>query len=160
MTKKIEEFFDLEPAETSEAPVEESKELAQVDESSKSLSMHERIDSALPEVKNLGEHDDEMSDVAQKAMEAYENLMTLGMNMSDAHAGKIFEVAASMLKTAMDANDAKATKKMKMIEMQLKKAKVDLDAGQYTGGDSSGVEFDRNDLIKMIKDQKSNDSDK
>ena len=52
--------------------------------------------------------------------------MDLGMNVESRYSGSVFEVAGGMLKS-LDAQVAKMDKKLKMIELQLKKEKMDKD---------------------------------
>jgi hypothetical protein len=63
-----------------------------------------------------------------------------------------------MLKNAIDAKAAKIDKKLKMIELQLKKAKLDQDANQEDNSVSiQGDGFivaDRNSLIERLKNMK------
>jgi hypothetical protein len=84
--------------------------------------------------------------------------MDLGMNVEARYSGRIFEVAGGMLKNAIDAKAAKIDKKLKMIELQLKKQKLDQDAGQEDGGiDVTGsgvIVSDRNSLIEKLKNMK------
>jgi uncharacterized protein YacL (UPF0231 family) len=70
----------------------------------------------------------------------------------------MFEVAASMLGHAITAKSAKLDKKLKMIDLQLKKQKLDNDAN---GTDDSvtiqgdGVIItDRNSLLEKLKQMK------
>ena len=66
------------------------------------LTNAEKIDSALPSVEGVTKHDGDMENIAERAMDSYEELMSLGMNVQDAHAGRIFETAGKMLQIAMD----------------------------------------------------------
>jgi hypothetical protein len=78
------------------------------------------------------------------------------------HAGKIFEVAGNMLKTALEARNAKADKKIRVIELQLRKARLD-QVGQLESGTGprTAGEFDRNELMKyIVNNNKSENSDK
>jgi hypothetical protein len=63
-------------------------------------------------------------------------------------------VAGSMLKTSLDAKVAKMDKKLKMIELQLKKEKLDKDSsgneGDIVNGDGYVV-TDRNSLLQKLK---------
>ena len=64
-----------------------------------------------------------------------------------------------MLKNAIDAKSAKIDKKLKMIELQLKKQKLDQDAN---GSEDTGISIpgdgfivtDRNSLLEKIKNMK------
>ena len=160
MSSPLEDFFNL-PEDEPEDEVVESA-FATTTQISSSLSTAERVDSALPSVTGLEAHDSEMDDIAKKALVAYDDLLAIGSNVADAHAGKIYEVAAQMLKTALDAKNAKADKKLKMIELQLKKIKTEQN-DQLLGNTPSanaGIGYDRNDIIKAISDVVANGGDK
>jgi hypothetical protein len=145
------------PSKTKEQLMVEAKEIYS------SLSTAEKVDFALPTVVGLDSHDDEMDSIAAKAVRTFEDLISLGSNVPDMHAGKIYEVAGQMLKTALEAKNAKADKKLRMIELQLKKVRaeqIDLDQGNGERRSATGVEFDRNDLLKHIVSSKIENSDK
>ena len=119
----------------------------------------DKISASLPAVKGLGDAADaEFDALAQRATDAYDDLMDLGMNVEARYSGRIFEVAGGMLKNAIDAKAAKIDKKLKMIELQLKKAKLDQDASGSDEGISlqgDGVIItDRNSLIEKLKKMK------
>jgi len=79
--------------------------------------------------------------------------MDLGMNVESRYSGRIFEVAGNMLKTNLDAKVAKLDKKLKMVELQLKKEKQDKD-GSVDGDMVQGegyVVTDRNSLLEKLK---------
>jgi len=80
--------------------------------------------------------------------------MDLGMNVESRYSGRVFEVAGNMLKTNLDAKVAKLDKKLKMVELQLKKEKQDKDGGGSEDNIVSGegyVVSDRNSLIEKLK---------
>jgi hypothetical protein len=159
MTKKLEETFNIEPVEekveetTEEIPtIEESKELTEILYTE--LKNTEKIDNALPVVQDLNEHDKEMDDIHQKALDAFNDLLQLGMNV-EVHAGaKLLETANQMLKTAMEAKDSKVDRKLKMINLQLQKAKLDHNISKNKDGfelESEGaITISRNELLKRI----------
>jgi hypothetical protein len=137
----------------------------------KALSTAQKIDNALPQVKNLEAHDVDMDDFSDEAMKSYRELMDLGMNSEARHAGKMFEVASTMLKNAVEAKNAKADKKLRMIELQLKKQRVDQQDNKDLSSDeviegSGYVVGDRNKLLDQLiqkvneTDDKSNKEDK
>lgn len=121
-----------------------------------SLTTSERVNFALPAVSGLDTHDNEMDAIAKKAIDTFDDLIALGGNVPDLHAGKIYEVAGQMLKTALDARNAKADKKLRMIDLQLKKIRAEqLDIDQGNGDRRlGGGEFDRNELLKYIVSNK------
>ena len=120
----------------------------------KSYAEFDKIAAALPQVKGLGELSDlELDKLAVEAEESYKNLMDLGMNVDSRYSGRIFEVAGNFLRNAIDAKSSKIDKKLKMVELQLKKMKLDRD-GDKDGGhieESDGfVISDRNELMKKL----------
>ena len=123
-------------------------------ETVRDIAEFDKIASALPSVKGLGDKaDNELNDIADRALQSYEDLMDLGMNVESRYSGRVFEVAGSMLKTSLDAKVAKMDKKLKMIELQLKKEKLDQDTpigGDVVNGDGYVV-TDRNSLLEKLK---------
>ena len=119
----------------------------------KSYREFDKVAAALPQVKGLGELGDlELDKLAVESEESYKNLMDLGMNVDSRYSGRIFEVASNFLRNAIDAKSGKIDKKLKMIELQLKKQK--LDQSNKDGGpieESDGfVISDRNELMKKL----------
>jgi|TARA_B100000780_G_C21096047_1_gene442040 hypothetical protein len=159
MTKKLEELLNL---PSSKEIVEETKENANKatmalkvqDDTIRDIAEFDKIAGALPAVKGLGEMADrELNEIADKAMAAYDDLMDLGMNVESRYSGRVFEVAGGMLKTSLDAKVAKMDKKLKMIELQLKKEKLNNDTvegSNITSGDGYVV-TDRNSLLEKLK---------
>ena len=148
----------VEPTKTKNELIEDAKEIYSA------LTTAEKVDFALPTVQGLEIHDNEMDEISKKAMSTFEDLISLGNNVPDMHAGKIYEVANQMLTTALNARNSKADKKLKLIELQLKKIRseqIDREAGLGPKSTGSGAEFDRNDLLKhMVQAVKSQNSDK
>ena len=154
--KNLEEILNLPESKKTIKKSEKAKadEIAQP--FLRDMSEFDKIASALPQVKGLGDiADSEFDALAQRATDAYDDLMDLGMNVEARYSGRIFEVAGGMLKNAIDAKAAKIDKKLKMIELQLKKQKLDQDAGQEDNGiDVTGsgvIVSDRNSLIEKLK---------
>lgn len=162
MTKKLEELLDLpdskeivDNAKAEEKKLKKEKAVVEQTETVRSIEEFDKIASALPAVKGLGQMaDTELNEIADKALEAYEDLMDLGMNVESRYSGRVFEVAGSMLKTSLDAKVAKLDKKLKMVELQLKKEKLDKDSGIDDGSIVNGegyVVSDRNSLIEKLR---------
>ena len=161
MTKKLEDLLNLPDSKEiiKQAEVQEAEqtkhEMANVVETFRDIEEFDKIASALPAVKGLGDKaDSELEDIAQRALTAYEDLMDLGMNVESRYSGRVFEVAGGLLKTSLDAKTAKLDKKLKMIELQLKKQKMDQDSGPSEDGMISGegyVVTDRNSLLERLK---------
>jgi len=160
MTRKLEQEFNL-------PSMEELKELSQqevvevgidaeavpvpaTEVVTTALTNAEKIDSALPQVNDVNKHDGDMEDIAGRAMDSYEELMSLGMNVQDAHAGRIFETAGKMLQIAMDSKNAKVDKKLRMIDLQLKKLRIDAMEGTNSGSNDNSAAMDRNQLLQFL----------
>jgi len=162
MTKKLEQLLNL--PENKEIIEQEEKKISSIskpepDPFFRDIAEFDKIAASLPQVKGLGDvSDKEFDELAQRATDAYDDLMDLGMNVEARYSGRIFEVAGSMLKNAIDAKAAKIDKKLKMIELQLKKAKLDQDAvGADKGIDMTGdgyIVTDRNSLLEKLKNMK------
>ena len=155
MTKKLEELFNL-PQDNEEVVIPEASAEPITISLQEKLEEFDKISAALPRVKGLGDiSDSELDALANKAEKAYDDLMDLGMNVEARYSGRIFEVAGGMLKNAIDAKAAKIDKKLKMIELQLKKQKMDQDAGAGDQGvDVTGtgvIVSDRNSLLEKLK---------
>ena len=171
MTKKLEDILNLPNVKEAFKEVDKKEKDKKIKESNgqhasaknldpqtqknlqKSYAEFDKVAAALPQVKGLGELSDlELDKLAIEAEESYKNLMDLGMNVDSRYSGRIFEVASNFLKNAIDAKSGKIDKKLKMIELQLKKQK--LDQGNKDGGpveESDGfVISDRNELMKKL----------
>jgi hypothetical protein len=117
------------------------------------LTIADRIDKALPTVKGLDVEDKDLDDYAAKAMENFERLMDLGFNMDDRNAGKVFEVASTMMNNAITAKTAKLDKKLKMIDLQLKAARLAQTAKPEPDEGAAGMgelTTDRNAILTLI----------
>lgn len=155
MTKKLEELFDLPQQEETEEPTQEVSTADDIPEYTNALSELDKINAALPQVRGLESSDKEMDELAEKATKTFDDLMDLGMNVDSRWASEIFNTASSMLGHAITAKNAKINKKLKMIDLQLKKLRMDQmnkdpDAGAETG---TGMVLDRNELLKRLLDK-------
>jgi len=160
MTKKLEDLLNLPESKKIVKEEEKAAKKAEVAQPFiRDLQEFDKISAALPAVKGLGDMgDQELDELAQKAKDAYEDIMDLGMNVESRYSARMFEVAASMLGHAITAKTAKLDKKLKMIDLQLKKQKLDNDAaGEDTGINITGegvIISDRNSLIEKLKNLK------
>ena len=168
MTKKLEEILNLPDVKQAFKQVDQKEKTKESKDRivgknldpktqealKKTYAEFDKVAAALPQVKGLGELSDlELDQLALEAEDSYKNLMDLGMNVDSRYSGRIFEVASTMLRNAIDAKGSKIDKKLKMVELQLKKLKID-----KTGKDdiSDPVEAegtiitDRNELMKKL----------
>jgi hypothetical protein len=164
MTKRLEELFEfdkIEPTDsdrTATITVDETRaQLANID------ATIDKIDAALPTVRDLETGDQELDDLAAKAQETFDNLMDLGFNVDSRFSSEIFAVAGTMLGHALTAKTAKLNKKLKMVDLQLKKLKMDQDQRrnepEIAVETAHGQVLNRNDLLERLinsRDQKDN----
>lgn len=159
MTRKLEELFDLPPSDDEvdaaiPALPQNRETLAAIDDAI------DKIDHALPAVRGLEASDQEMDELSDLAKASYQDLMDLGMQVDSRFAAEIFSTAGTMLGHAITAKTAKLNKKLKMIDLQLKKLKLDQETKQEDADappqTAHGVVLSRNDLLDRIlgKDQK------
>jgi hypothetical protein len=182
MTKKLEDFFnidntqpdDIEPAYPDDDGPLTTDQLEQVQRSVTVSSATirevdaaiEKIDVALPTIRDLDASDAEMDDLAKLAQEKFQDLMDLGMNVEPRFSGVILQTASTLLGHAITAKTAKIDKKLKMVQLQLQKAKLDQqikkenkanenDADEPLSG--TGMIIDRDTLLKQILDASKKD---
>jgi len=158
MTRRLEELFDFValPSDGATDTTEPTrKELQELD------ATIDKIDQALPGVRDLDTGDRELDDLAAKATETFDNLMDLGFNVDSRYSAEIFAVAGAMLGHALDAKTAKLNKKLKMVELQMKKAKLDHEVqGDEPAQTAHGQVLSRNDLLEMIKGSQGQNNNK
>jgi len=163
MTKKLSELFDLpdlpstDSAENSEVlqTIAENREaIARVDEAI------DKIDIALPTVRDLEASDQEMDELADLAKSKFEDLMDLGMNMDPRFGGVVFQTAGTLLGHAITAKTAKMDKKLRMVQLQLQKARLDHQISKENQEDKpvdgQGIVLDRNALLEQILQKNKN----
>lgn len=168
MTKKLESLFDLpesddDAAENSEVLPVNRDTLQALDEAI------DKVDAALPAVQGLNASDTEMDELSSKAISSYQDLMDLGMQVDSRFASEIFSVASNMLGHAITAKNSKLDKKLKMIDLQLKKMRLDqqqqlIDQKKSSDDDvppgtatAEGHVLSRNELLeRLLGDRKQN----
>lgn len=160
MTKKLEELFDLPqdiPEESEEDETTDVGEQENIPVLADNLAELDKISAALPAVRGLEASDKEMDDLADKAVKSFDDLMDLGMNIDSRWASDVFNTASSMLGHAITAKNAKLNKKLKMIELQLKKARLDQQEAKNNGDEAeqtgTGHVLDRNELLQRLLDK-------
>ena len=154
MTKRLDELFELPLPEkdVNTANIEKAEADIITQEAYSNL---EKIENALPQVRGLESADNEMDELTSLATNSYKDLMDLGMQVDSRFSAEIFGVAGTMLGHAITAKTAKINKKLKMIELQLKKAA--LDQKQQSKDEQieatplgEGKSLDRNELLKAL----------
>ena len=153
MTKKLEELFELASSDENDLTIPLPEVTEEVTENA--LSTLDKIEAALPQVKGLEAADTEMDELAEMATSSYKDLMDLGMQVESRFSSEIFNSASSMLGHAITAKTAKINKKLKMLDLQMKKAQLDQKMQSKSEEIEStplgeGKSLDRNELLKMF----------
>ena len=154
MTKKLEDLFELPEQEkdVNQSFLEKAEITAITEDTLDNLT---KIENALPQVKGLESSDGEMDELASLATSSYKDLVDLGMQVDSRFSAEIFNSASSFLGHAITAKTAKLNKKLKMIELQLKKAQLDHKMSEKTEElentpVGAGQVLDRNELLRVL----------
>ena len=144
MNKKLEELFDLPEVSSNDISKEEIKN---------ALTVANDIELTLPtEPDNVT--DNELDQLTAKAMESFDNVMSLGMNVEPRFSAPIFDSASKMLGHAVTAKLGKAQKKLKETELKMRLMKQQADKkGDDNTVDVEAKVWDRNELMKNLRQQ-------
>jgi hypothetical protein len=161
MTKRLEELFGFDQLEDNTTPEPVSETLTAEDVRTEITEIDatiDKIDLALPAIRNLDASDRELDEIADLAKESFQNLSDLGMNVDSRFSAELFNAAATMLGHALTAKTTKLNKKLKMVDLQLKKARLDLEQEKLKSSQNQlenlptaeGQIMDRNQLLEHI----------
>ena len=167
MTQKLQELFNLPPAEENTANNDTDSTAPSIEEQRAIIQKVDlaidKIDAALPFVNDLDISDKELDDLSDLAKEKFQDLIDLGMNVEARFSGHILATAGTLLGHAITAKQAKLDKKLRMVDLQLKKARLDQQNSKNDGeklvdaADGRGVVLDRNELLRQILGEKPKD---
>lgn len=156
MNKQLEQLFNLDTAESFALP--EEPHLPEPVESltGESVSLEDRIDRALPQIKGVDTSDIEVDHIAEEAMKTYQEIKDLALNVEPRHSAELLAVAAQLLKTALDAKQGKTKDKLAAVRLQIsasalmKKAKQEDGVTEVEGK----VVGNRNQIVAAMKNSK------
>lgn len=155
---KLEDTFNITPMEDDEdfdfASEEGLEHLDSLIEETGANSLS-TIDMA--DVINLKEYDASMNEISEKTIAEYEDVIAIGKDCEVRHAGEIISAASTLIKIAMDARNNKAKVRMQLLDLALKKQRLDLMADKQRGAEKpetpgEGRILDRNELLKMVEE--------
>ena len=155
MTKQLEEVFNLDSR--SELVQEANDSLVELlHDDNIPDTVKDKIDAALSQIRGLTD-DTEIDELIKTAKDSYKELMDAGNNMDPRFSGKLFECASTMLKNAIDLQIHKNDRKLRVVDMQIKKQRLDMQKEAQTGNTMPGQArvVDRNELLKLHKQPKS-----
>lgn len=139
MTQKLEQLFDLPPSRSKEEA--DAMELA--------ISMEKQL---LPEIIE-DKTDRELDQLADKAVESFEDLQSLGMNVEARFSAPIFDAASKMLGHAITAKLGKVQKQLKQQELAMRAERLAMQKAEASGEQPMEIQaqvFDRNELLKTF----------
>lgn len=140
MTKQLEELFNLE----------------QQEEIQNNLQSLDEIDKQITGITDLSQSDQEMDELANKAVSNFDTLMDLGMNVEPRFSAPIFDAATKLLGHAITAKTSKIEKKLKALDLEIKKRRLEMQEKEAGVNEIEGEaqELDRNSILAMIRNQK------
>jgi hypothetical protein len=157
MNKKLEELFELASSEQNDLTIPLPDVTLEITEDA--INTLDKIEAALPQVRNLELADNELDELANLATNSYKDLVDLGMSVEARFSAEILNSASSFLGHAITAKTAKINKKLKTLDLQLKKAQLDAKLATKTQEIENtpvgeGQSLDRNELLKLLQKNK------
>ena len=117
------------------------------------LAMASNMRTNLMQIPDILEKEEEIDDIAETAAKYFEDIMDKGFNAEDRYASELFNSANAVLKTALDGKNAIINAKLKLLDLELKKMKIEADMNRNQGKgapikDVNGTTYaNRNDLL-------------
>lgn len=159
MTSQLANLLNLpDPEENTPTPeevIEDIKENELVLANAEDISS--KIDTSLQSVTDLDITDNELDELSALAKKNYEELIDLGMNVEARFSGAILQTSGNLLGHAISAKQAKIDRKLRTIDLQIKKMRLDQISPKKSDGDKiveaedgQGVVLDRNELLRSI----------
>ena len=146
---KLEEILDL-------PPIDETITTSE-DDIQQALAQAKDLETQFNQIDGYDQHDAEMDELSELAIQAHKDLQELGMNVEVRHAGEIFTSSSQMLKIAVDAKNNKVEKKLKLLRLQLDKMKLDRAYASEKPVEGTAVALDRNEILKHLRQLGSDD---
>ena len=159
MTKKLEESLDLcprgdfidEQGEILPEPTEAEKEIARLDDIAEDMAFGNDLIDDLEGLGDTGAHAAEVDAIAARAICAFDELQKLAKETDAKFRPRLYEVSATVLNVALHARDSKLDRKLKSLDLKLKKMKIDNDSKVGDANIIEGNGMDRNDVLAHIK---------
>ena len=147
MTDNLKNFFNLPDEDPTQQDLKEG------------LTALDEIDQSLPATEDVAVEDQEMDEIAKKATDHFDNLMDLGMNIEPRFSAPIFDAASKLLGHAITAKNSKIDRKLRALDLDLKRRRVEIQEKTAGLGDhsdetvGSARELSRNELLEIIKNK-------
>ena len=119
------------------------------------LQTAQNMRTQLVQIPDVSEKEAEIDAIAESASGYFEDIMDKAFNAEDRFAPELFNAANSLLKTALDGKTAIINAKLKLLDLELKKQKLDAELRKIqpqqggTAKDVNGVTItNRNQLLR------------
>ncbi|AZU98179.1 hypothetical protein SEPL_192 [Salmonella phage SE_PL] len=151
LSSEMELYQDEEEMDTDEISLEEAKEAM-----AKLKAMRTQLKD-IPDITSRKAHLDRLADLAEKR---FEDIFDRAFNCEDRFASEMINAANAMLKIALDAHSKIIDSDVKLVDLQIKKDKIEVElnlrpkekAPEVGEKDiSNGVSMSRNELLALRK---------
>jgi hypothetical protein len=184
MKHKLEEILNL--PEYNETSDEFKIDISEDEEDTQELNTYDiqdlqdiyleidKIDQSLGTVRGLDMLDSEMDDLANKSLDTFDKLIKMGDQLEDRHIASVYDAASKLMGNAISAKQSKMDRKLKAIQLQIQKAKVDHenrkldfkikerrdrgDDARPLEGNAESIEISRTELLRQILSKNINNS--
>lgn len=133
---------------------DDNEEKATADEIKEAMSSVKEMKKSLQLIPDILEKENEIDQIAENAARYFEDVMDRGFNSEGKFAGHIFDAANNLLKTALEAKATIINAKLRLLDLELKKQKMQPElgnAGMKTVEGSEVLLAERNSLLKRNK---------
>lgn len=161
MSKNLIDLLNLPGSDPNAQESDEDKITELLDDDEIELATNEILGMVLADEKMKSivssivddELDGDLDALAEEAKSSYTELMQLGMNVEPKFSAPIFSVAATMLAHSITAKTNKAKKKLADARLRVQMSR-DKGPEAPSSPPVSAVVYDRNELLKMAADKK------
>ncbi len=149
------EELDLETGEITVVESENTEDDMSPEEIKAALAEAKGLKQQLNQIPDILDKENEIDNISNDAAKYFEDIMDKAFNTEDRFASELFNAANSLLKTALDGKSAIVNAKLKLLDLELKKRKMENDFANSGGGPQArtvnGQEVivaDRNSLLR------------
>lgn len=157
--KNLIDLFELAHDEPIDEDLPMAIDDAELEPTENTLTSLQLLEQSLSAVTDLDNTDTELDELADLATDAFRDITDLASNVEAKHASELYQAASSFLSHAIGAKTAKINRKLKQMDLLVKKAQLDSKAPkakdgtstEETAGAGSVKSMDRNELLALIK---------
>lgn len=121
------------------------------------ISTADELNHELSNFNVLHDHDNDMDQIADEALKYYKEISVLGLSVDEKSAGAIIDAGNHALQIALEAKHQKTEKKLKVLELQIKKLRIEKMKGisleELPNQLDDGLYLDRNKILEAKKEE-------